>query len=93
MSDNSILESITCSVQLMMDRKAHQRGYDNLLSLCTYATSTNLKFRTEGQMAVNWRDEVWARCYEIMAEVLNGERPIPTSEELLAELPTLEWLV
>jgi hypothetical protein len=89
--DQRILDSLTCSVQLHMDLKAHERNYDNLLTLCTYATSTNPKFSSEGQAAVEWRDGVWARCYEVMADVMEGRRAIPTREELIAELPVFEW--
>ena len=34
---------------------------------------------------------MWAKGYEILDAVIAGERPIPTREELLAELPSFEW--
>ena len=42
----------------------------------------NLSFRA-------WRSAVWAKGYEILAQVQAGERGIPTEVELLAELPEL----
>ena len=36
-----------------------------------------------------WRSQVWAKGYEILAEVQEGKREIPSEEELLAELPEL----
>ena len=42
----------------------------------------NLSFRA-------WRSAVWAKGYEILAQVQAGERAIPTEEELIAELPGL----
>lgn len=36
-----------------------------------------------------WRSAVWARGYEILAQVQAGERTIPTEAELIAELPEL----
>lgn len=85
--------ALTEVVQNYLDETARERNYDGILSLCTYATSLNDKFRTEGQAGVEWRDEVWAACYAILDEVLAGTRSVPTNEDLLAELPGFTWPV
>ena len=82
---------LTSAIQSMLDDKAKERGYDSILSLCTYATSPAAKFAAEGQAGVSWRDEVWAKGYTILADVEGGERAIPTVDELLAELPDFVW--
>jgi hypothetical protein len=79
------------AVQAMMDAKAQERRYDNILSACTYATSTQPKFQAEGQACVAWRDAVWSKCYELMADVDTGAIAQPTIDELLAMLPAMEW--
>lgn len=79
------------AVQAMLDAKARERRYDNILSACTYATSTQPKFQAEGQACVAWRDAVWSQCYELMEQVDAGTLAQPTIEELLAMLPTMEW--
>lgn len=79
------------AVQSMLDLKAAERRYDNILSACTYATSTQPKFQAEGQACVAWRDAVWSKCYELMEQVDAGTLAQPTIEELLAMLPTMEW--
>jgi hypothetical protein len=79
------------AVQSMLDEKARERRYDNILSACTYATSTVPKFQAEGQACVAWRDAVWARCYELMDQVTSGELAQPTVGDLLAMLPAMEW--
>ena len=86
-----IFDSLVCAIQLKLDKKAHERSYDNMLSLCSYATSTNPRFRADADLAVPWRDAMWEKGYEILDAVIAGERPIPTREELLAELPVFEW--
>jgi len=78
-------------VQSVMDQTAATRGYDNILSACTYATSTVEKFRSEGQACVDWRDKMWSECYRLLDEVLAGTRPVPTTGELLKLLPEIEW--
>ena len=90
-SPEEILKTMQDAIQSHMDTKARERNYDGILSLCTYATSTNPKFAAEGQAGVIWRDACWAKGYEIMAEAQAGTREIPTVDELLAELPAFTW--
>lgn len=86
-----IQKTLTDAIQNHLDTKPKERLYDGILSLCTYATSSNPKFAAEGQAGVAWRDACWAKGYEIMAEVQAGTREIPTKDELLAELPAFTW--
>ena len=87
------LADITAAVQARLDNWAKERFYDGIMSLCTYATSSVPKFAAEGQRGVDNRDATWAQCYAIMADYTNGQRPLPTVDEVLSELPPLDWLV
>ena len=79
---------LTDAMQAHLDQTAQERGYDGILSLCSYATSANARFGPEGQAGVTFRDAVWAYGYAVIAEVESGARPVPTVEELLAALPS-----
>lgn len=87
----TLKSSIEQAVQNRLDSFAKERNYDGILSACTYATSTVPKFQTEGQCCVNSRDSTWAVCYQILADVQAGARPMPTLEQVLSELPQLTW--
>ena len=81
----------TDAIQAYLDSFAQTRNYDNILSACSYASSKVERFSIEGQYCVDMRDLVWAMAYTIMDAVLTGQRPVPSEQELFAELPTLEW--
>ena len=86
-----IQQQIVQAVQDHLDTTARTRNYDGILSLCSYATSSNTTFAAEGQAGVEWRDAVWAYCYQVLADVQAQTRTIPTPAELIAELPTIDW--
>lgn len=83
---------IVDATQARLDDFAKTRGYDGILSACTYATSTVTKFQAEAQYCVQARDATWAKLYEMLAEVQAGTRPMPSGfEGIEAELPPLNW--
>ena len=84
-----VIAGYTQQVQNYLDTTAQTRGYDGILSLCSYATSSNATFAKEGQAGVIWRDAVWTKCYEILAEVQAGTREAPT--DIISELPVMNW--
>lgn len=87
-----LVAHIAAKAQSRLDRWAQSRGYDGILSACTYAFSPSARFQAEGQRAVELRDQTWVRLYEILAEVEAGMRQPPISlEEIEADLPELTW--
>lgn len=79
------------AAQDLLDRTARERNYDSLLSLASYATSSNPKFKAEAEAGIAWRDTVWTMAYAIMADVLSGRTPVPTVENFLTALPRITW--
>jgi len=90
--NEGIFTSIQDATQQRLDDFARTRNYDGMLSLCTYATSSNLKFQAEGSYGVDVRDATWSKLYEILAEVEAGTRPLPSGfSEIEGELPVMVW--
>lgn len=81
--------NLTNAVQHVLDAKAQELNYDSCLSVCSYIDTGVPKFDAEGRAFRAWRSAVWAKGYEILAQVQAGEREIPTESELIAELPEL----
>lgn len=86
-----IKNQVVNRVQSNLDSFASTRGYDNIISACTYVTSLVPQFAAEAARCVQLRDSTWSACYAILASVQDGTRAMPTIEEVLAELPTLTW--
>ena len=80
--------TLTRAVEAMLDESSRSRKYFSILSECSYIGSPT--FGPEAQVTSNWRDAVWLKVYEIEDDVVNGVVPIPTVDELLAELPVRE---
>ena len=74
-----------------MDVKVQEHGYDGILSACSYVNTGIERFDNEGAACRAWRSAVWDKCYAMLAEVQAGTRAVPTAEELINELPKLEW--
>jgi hypothetical protein len=87
-----IQKRIVDEVQKRLDDFAASRGYDGILSACTYFESTIEKFKQEGLRAKLLRDQTWATCYQILEEATQGLRPTPTSYyDIEQDLPELTW--
>jgi hypothetical protein len=76
------------ATQERLDRFAGTRGYEGILSACTYVTSTVPKFAAEAQYCVEARDATWVAAYEMLDEVKAGTL---SPEDALAALPALQW--
>jgi hypothetical protein len=83
---------ITRAVHQRLNDFARGRGYDNMLSACTYASSGVPKFRDEGQACVALRDATWSAVFGILGAAQLGSVPMPTSiADIADQLPALAW--
>jgi len=79
------------AIQRHLDATARTRNYDGILSLASYASSTDAAFAAEGAAGVLWRDTCWRLSYQALADVQAGLRAMPTPAEAVAELPPMIW--
>jgi hypothetical protein len=86
-----IQAALTDAIQAHLDAQARAHLYDDILSLASYAASSDPKWGAEGRAGLAWRDACWTHGLHVIADVKAGLRPIPTAEELVAELPALVW--
>ena len=92
--DARIQRDIINTTQCRLDAFAQSRGYDGIMSACTYSDSSIPAFSTEGKYAVVARDTTWAALYTLLAEVEAGVKPKPTGyADVEAILPILTWPV
>lgn len=79
-------------VQTCLDEFAATRGYDGILSVCSYVTDPLEEHRLEGQRAVELRSLSWAAVSTYLGKVMTKVMPVPrTVAEIHAELPVLTW--
>lgn len=74
------------AIQNHLDAKAKEFRYDNMMSARSYAGYTN-PFQTEAQTLATWCADCWTTAGTIQSDVGAGTRPMPTVDEVLAELP------
>lgn len=85
-------ESLEQSCQFYLDNFAKTRGYNTILSACSYANSSNSVYQIEGTYALQARDETWSTLYNIINESAEHVRPaIKTFDEIIPDLPVLKW--
>lgn len=80
----------TQAAQKALDAFAQTRGYDGILSACSYYMSTDSQFEAEADYCMKLRDATWRKAYEILDKVKAGEMPVPTIDEFLSMLPVAE---
>lgn len=88
----SKIYAIQTNVQGLLDSKAAERNYDNIFTALTYIESKNPKFKAEAEALRDWRDKMWTKCYEYLADVEAGKIKIPNNwDEVIPYLPSFTW--
>ena len=85
-----IEDSLTKALEDFYDLKAKERRYDSRYT-CSLRAGYVGPFQAEGIAFATWMDSCNAYAYQVMSDVLAGDRDVPSAEELIAALPTLAW--
>ena len=85
-----IIADLTKALEAHYDLVAQAKKYDNRLT-CALRAGYAGPFQSEGIAFAIWMDTCNACANQVMGDVLNGLRSIPTAEERIAELPAAPW--
>jgi hypothetical protein len=78
-------------VKRFTDEEAQTQGFDDLLEACLFSFATNTALKNKGLAARVWKEDIKLYLKQVIQDVQNDVRPIPTTDELIAELPTITW--
>lgn len=87
----ALVEQFRSAIQAHVDTTARSRNYDGGNSLASYTLSTNPAWAAEATAFVAWRDAAWLYAYAELDKAMTGQRPVPTVEAFVAELPPIVW--
>lgn len=91
-TEKEIQEQLERGIEAWMNTVVAERDYDSIdTCIARYTDSPNPKYAAEAKAVKNWNTAVWDKCWDILKEVKEGKRAIPTLEEVIAELPKLDW--
>lgn len=90
LTQEQIVARYTHALERFYDSKAAERRYDSRLT-CALRAGYAGPFYEEGAAFAVWMDNCNVYAYQVMAEVQDGSRPMPSEEELISELPELVW--
>lgn len=88
-----VTQEISEEVTKRLDAFAQERGYDSIVSVKSYATSSNPTRKAEAEHAVKVCDEVWDQVFLYQEAVQVGQHPVSRSFEdvALTFQPLLTW--
>lgn len=87
----SLMARFESAIQGHIDTIAQSRRYRDGFALAGYVASAVPQYAAEAAAFVAWRDAVWLYAYGELDKAQNGQRPIPTVEDFISELPAMVW--
>lgn len=63
-------------IESLMDKKAKEYDFDNIIDACSYTNSSNEVWKTESIAFTNWRDWIWGTAVEeLKIQIADGNPP------------------
>ena len=73
---------VNMNTNVKIDAFARNLGYDSMLSLISYQTSTNPKYAEEANRGINYRDSIWLVAEKLVSNAVDGGI-VPSSDEII----------
>ena len=73
-----------------LNAAARAKGYDSIITAALRAALPVSTFHDEGVAFGTWMDQVYAKCYQVLAQVQANEIAEPDEAQLIAMLPVLQ---
>lgn len=84
-------KEIEAAIDAFIAGTVAQKGYASIDSLPKYLVSTNAEFKADAEDALAWVTAVWDKAHELQDAFIAGELEIMTPEQIIEQLPKLEW--
>ncbi len=88
---SQLLQQFMNQIESWLDQVAAERGYKSMERLVGYVGDPVPLWDAEGQAGLKFRSAVWVKAVEIQEAVIAGKRSMPTIEEVIKEMPEIEW--
>ena len=85
------LKRIEAAIDAHIQAVMKARTYDSITSCITYLGSSNSRWNSDAQDALAWRTAVWEKAYDLLNRWQMGEISELTPEEVVEQLPEIEW--
>lgn len=79
------------AIDAFISETVAEKGYSSIDSLPKYLVSTNEEFKADAEDALAWVTAVWDRAHELQDAFIAGTLEIMTPEQVIEQLPVLEW--
>ena len=86
------LKALERGVENYIDHVVRLRGYNNIYTCISHMNSKIAQKAKDAEVASDWRDQVWVTCNQLVAEYMGGQIGELTLEQVIAELPVIQWV-
>ena len=88
-TNEQIISRLESSVDNYLDEQAKSLRYESIKTIVSYRDDPNPKFKAEGIAGYQLRSAVYTSSIQLIEDVTNGLKEVPTEEELIASLPKI----